>query len=377
MGRKKQGKADYKGYSKPRDRKGWIIQWTDEHGKRKRKTVDVETESEAKARWAAEVARVAEIREKGFTQTPVVETFTEFSKEFLRHQKNRIADKVSKGRLSQAEYDRQEGIVEKHLIPHFGAMQMANVRRADVIDYVNRRMGDVSDGTILKERNVLRRLFNLAVEKEKMFQNPAAGPALRSHLPSQPEGRVRYLSKDEWRAVIAACAIEPTADDLEPVQWLQQFVALSLSLGTRRGELMAVTVGDIDFQRGVVNLKKTKTGKSRDVPLNDLARSVLASMEIEKRPKKSVLWPMVTPEQVSMKFIRACRAAGVEDFSLHDLRHTAASWLRMKGADLHDVQAFLGHADPRMTTRYAHLSPAHLADTASKLDGLFALPAPE
>lgn len=57
--------------------------------------------------------------------------------------------------------------------------------------------------------------------------------------------------------------------------------------------------------------------------VNDLARMVLASMQIEKRPKKSVLWPGVTPEQVSMKFIPACRDAGVEDFSLHDLRQHA------------------------------------------------------
>lgn len=56
-----------------------------------------------------------------------------------------------------------------------------------------------------------------------------------------------------------------------------------------------------------------------------------------------------------MRFIRACRDAGIEDFSFHDLRHTYASHLGMKGADLDDIRCLLGHADLRMTIRYAHL----------------------
>jgi site-specific recombinase XerD len=78
-----------------------------------------------------------------------------------------------------------------------------------------------------------------------------------------------------------------------------------------------------------------------------------------------------------MRFIRACRAAGVEDFSLHDLRHTYASHLKMNGADLYDIQKLLGHSDPRMTQRYAHLGQDHLDAAASRLDGVLSLPAPE
>jgi integrase len=77
-----------------------------------------------------------------------------------------------------------------------------------------------------------------------------------------------------------------------------------------------------------------------------------------------------------MKFIRACRDAGVEDFSIHDLRHCHASWLRMQGADLLDIKDLLGHADLRMTARYAHLSQAHLVEASARLNGVFSLPAP-
>src|SRR6266446_1437666 len=62
--------------------------------------------------------------------------------------------------------------------------------------------------------------------------------------------------------------------------------------------------------------------------------------------------------------------AGLQDFRFHDLRHTAASHLIMRGASLSDVKEILGHADLKMTMRYAHLSPAHLRGAVDRLDGL-------
>jgi site-specific recombinase XerD len=55
----------------------------------------------------------------------------------------------------------------------------------------------------------------------------------------------------------------------------------------------------------------------------------------------------------------------------YDLRHTAASWLRMKGADIHTVALLLGHKDLRMAARYQHLSPMFLADAVGQLDKTF------
>ena len=74
-----------------------------------------------------------------------------------------------------------------------------------------------------------------------------------------------------------------------------------------------------------------------------------------------------------MTFLRICKRLGIEDFRFHDLRHTAASWLRMQGADIHTVALLLGHKDLRMAARYQHLSPTFLADAVSKLDSAYAL----
>jgi integrase len=86
----------------------------------------------------------------------------------------------------------------------------------------------------------------------------------------------------------------------------------------------------------------------------------------------------VTPEEVSMTFMRACRAAGIADFRFHDLRHTAAAWLRQKGVQLDLIQKQLGHKDLRMTSRYAHVATEQVRDAVNSLDSLLStLKAPE
>jgi site-specific recombinase XerD len=66
---------------------------------------------------------------------------------------------------------------------------------------------------------------------------------------------------------------------------------------------------------------------------------------------------------------RGLKAAGVtRHIRFHDLRHTAASHLVMAGVDLRTVGAILGHKDPKVTQRYAHLAPEHLKEAMEKLD---------
>jgi len=366
------------GISEPSDRPGFIIQWKNAEGKRKRRTIKTVNIEDARSSLAAEKMKVEEAIKFG-RPLPSEDSFAEFADEFLKFQKRRIAPYSAKGRITAAEFNRQESIVEKHLVPFFGEKKLASIRKPDVIDYINRRMGEVSDGTVIKERNVLRRLFNIAIDKERIVANPADGRNLREHMPQHPEGRVRWLEKDEWEKVFRACYIAPTddKDKPEPEQWLQSAAGLALALGARRGELLNAAVPDIDLIRGVVALRRTKNGKVRHIPINDLAQMVFVAMGIAERKQQKDRGPLfrgITSEQLSMKFIRACREAGVEDFSFHDLRHCNASWLRMRGADLHDVQVLLGHSDPRMSARYAHLSQKHLMEASARLNGVFALP---
>ena len=73
-------------------------------------------------------------------------------------------------------------------------------------------------------------------------------------------------------------------------------------------------------------------------------------------------------ERYPAPFDRACAGAGLIDFHFHDLRHTFASWLMMRGVPLATVSNLLGHTSPTMTLRYAHLSPKHLTSAVRVLD---------
>ncbi len=348
-------------YTRP-DAAGYWGSWTSADGRRIRRRFDVATLQQAKDALAAEKLKVEEAIKFG---KPLLSeaTFATFADEFLNHQERRIASKVAKGKLSKAEYARQKGIVELHLKSFFGKMRLATIRRKDVAAYINSRMGEVGDGTIIKEVNTLKRLFNIAIEGEKILVNPAN----RAPVPKAPEGRVRYLSAEELGKVLRACP-----------EWLRPIAGLAVATGMRRGEMLRIRWEDVSIPRREIRLRHTKSGKERPALINDLAMQVLTSMGAGTHKLRGLLFPGVTPEQVTVAFIRACEDAGVSDFSLHDLRHHYASMLRMNNVDLHTLQKLLGHSDPRMTDRYAHLSQSFLLDAAKQLDGVVSLtPAPE
>jgi integrase len=87
------------------------------------------------------------------------------------------------------------------------------------------------------------------------------------------------------------------------------------------------------------------------------------------REARALVFPRIRPEWLSVAFRRLCLSLRIEDFHFHDLRHTAASWMRMAGADIHTVALLLGHKDLRMAARYQHLAPDFLAGAVGKLDG--------
>ena len=140
----------------------------------------------------------------------------------------------------------------------------------------------------------------------------------------------------------------------------------------RRSEILGLRWLDVDLNNVRLMLPQTKNGDGRIVYLNKLAIGVLDSLKDvgQPEPTRTVFW-RITPHQVSVAFARVCRRLKIADFRFHDLRHTAASWLRMQGADIHTVAQLLGHKDLRMAARYQHLSPSFLWEAVSRLDGVF------
>ncbi|MBV9572587.1 MAG: site-specific integrase, partial [Acidobacteriales bacterium] len=155
---------------------------------------------------------------------------------------------------------------------------------------------------------------------------------------------------------------------------LRPIVILAVSTGMRRSEVLGLRWLDVDLLNGRILLPQTKNGDGRIVYLNRSAAATLSSAALNRRNATDPVFDGITPGQVSVAFVRLCRTRNVLDFRFHDLRHTAASWLRMQGADIHTVAQLLGHKDLRMAARYQHLSPAFLAEAVNRLDSAFQLP---
>jgi integrase len=281
--------------------------------------------------------------------------------------------------------ERWFGILDKYLIPAFpGALRA--ITAADAEAYLRQRRtpekcprcdgkGKVSTGrrnereslaclrckgakeiapspsTLNREVTVLKHITRRAVVWEYLSRNPfldsqggvlAGLKALR-----EPGGRTRFLNLDEIDRLLATC---------EPVPYLKAFATVALNTGMRRNEILSLTRKSIDWQNRTAALTETKNGEARQVYLNDAALEVLKALPPRLDGR---LFPLHA-NQVSVAFMRAVRRAGIEDFRLHDCRHTFASYQAMAGIQARGLQTLLGHRDGRMTARYSHLSDAYL-----------------
>jgi integrase len=340
---------------KARDRDGvfirkgcYYISFVDAQGRRKQRKVSASTLTQARDLRNAETARAEKARTLGYAP-PAKDTFLEIVPRYLNHQH---------ARLTASAYERTRGIVEGHLKDSFGPVRLADIRRGHVEQYVTERSGEVSPGTVIRELNVLKHLLNCAVGWEKIPVNHAHGV----RPPKDRAGRLRYLQPTELVAVLVECP-----------QWLRPIAGLLAFTGMRRSELLGLRWLDVDRQGGRIILPQTKNGSGRTVWLDELALQTLAMLpQNGSKPTDRIFTgEQISPENVSLAFLRACRRVGIADFRLHDLRHTAASWLRMQGADIGTVADLLGHKDLRMAKRYQHLSPNFLRAAVRGLDTAF------
>ncbi len=130
---------------------------------------------------------------------------------------------------------------------------------------------------------------------------------------------------------------------------------------------------DIDFDRGIITLVRTKNGDRRIIPLTDevvviFKGCITFGEHVEEMVFKSQR-NKINKQKVSIReaFENAVKRAEIQNFRFHDLRHTAASYMAMAGATQGELMAILGHRSPAMTRRYAHYSQQHLTKVLERV----------
>ncbi len=197
----------------------------------------------------------------------------------------------------------------------------------------------------------LRHLLRLAHEEWEVL---SAAPRVR--LEREPQGRLRWLEPDEEARLLEACGKSKNRE-------LASVVTVALETGLRKSELLGLTWDRVDMSRGVLRLEVTKSGRRREVPMRQVVYDVLVALPGSREGR------MFRTQSVRNAFESAVKAAKLDDFHFHDARHHFASWFMMRGGSPQELKEILGHADIKMTLRYAHLSPAHLRSAMLRTEG--------
>lgn len=319
----------------------WWIRFAGSTGRLRREVAG--TKSAAKQLYQMRKATVLQGQKLPHTLKARPVTFRELSKVTLEYS---VVHKKSAS-------DDQERM--KVLVDWFGDTPAESLRPQDI---QKRLLAEAKErewkpATVNRYRALMSLLYRLAVDNGTVPDNPVRKVRRRR----EDSGVIRYLSAEEEKRLREV--IEPT----NPQRWA--VVQLALNTGMRAGEQWGLRWKDVSLepQHRQLALYKTKNGSTRHVPLNAYALEALATLEAPGKPNARVV-----PQQSYRGWFEiALRAAKVEDFHWHCLRHTFASRLVMAGVDLRTVAELLGHKSLQMTMRYAHLAPEHKAAAVDKL----------
>jgi integrase len=202
----------------------------------------------------------------------------------------------------------------------------------------------------------LRQVLNISVMKGKLSQNPVT----QLKMFKEPKGRTRFLIPDEEAKLIKALGPRFGA--------CARFAILT---GLRQKEQFGLQWKDVDMERGLLTLMATKSGDVQYAPLNQEAQAFLESLDTWQSSKW--VFPSqnpathVDPTKVRRKYRKAVKLAGIPWVTWHDLRHTFASRLAMRGVPLATIAALLRHSTTCLVKRYAHLSPAYLKEAVEEV----------
>ncbi len=209
---------------------------------------------------------------------------------------------------------------------------------------------------------LLKRMFNVAIEEGYAEENPVTKVKLYSEKDTQKE---RILSEAEEKKLLEACS-----DHLKPI------IAVALNTGMRRAEILNLQWSQVDFKARRIKVERTKSGRVRYIPMNEPLLSELCRLKSGGGQSPHVFTnPRTGKQYIDMKtsFKGACRRANIEGLRFHDLRHTFASRLVEKGADIETVRNLLGHHSITITQRYTHSTDDRKRSAvellSSKVDG--------
>jgi integrase len=313
------------------------------NGRRIRKSTGTRNKKEAE-----KIAEVMESKARldHALDRPQTRTFEEVMEQFLSYSKE-----------NKRSYNKD---VERAntLKTYFKKCTVNELKREDIRSYIAKRQKSVSNSTINRELSLFSAAINYCNNQlEWQLPNKITGQKLK-----EPSGRVRWITREEAKQLIAA-AEQSKAD------YLTDFIKLGLNTGMRVNEILSLTWDNVDLKNKLIVLEETKSGKRESIPLNQSAYTLL----VNRKQQNATRYVFSNKQgerigSVKKAFKTACVAAGINNFRMHDMRHTCAAWLVTKGVPLIVVRDLLRHSNIKTTEIYAHLAPETVRNGVNQLD---------
>lgn len=266
--------------------------------------------------------------------------------------------------------------VEQHLKwwqEQLGNRQLTDVTAKEIAECRDRLLKEPTHqnknrapATVVRYLSSLSSLFETAIKEWHWIEK---NPVKLIRKPTVSNARTRFLTEEECKKLLACCK-----ESRNP--YLYSIVVIALSTGMRRGEILGIRWQDVDFEKKLVILPKTKNGSIRYVPIVGIAFQILKNLAEEETilDTSHHVFPGLNLERnldIRTAWLFALKRAGIKSFNFHDLRHSCASFLAMSGATQRDIAEILGHRDMRMTHRYSHLTQNHIAETLERANEKF------
>ena len=301
--------------------------------------------------------------------------------------------KMIKASVEETTYNGYKGVVNGRLSDYFSdkKITLQDIKPKHIQEFYQYLLDEGLSGNTVKHYHAnIRKALQYAMKTDIILSNPAD----KVDLPKIEEYKPKFYTSDEVKTLLN----EVLGTKLEIPVMIDCFY------GFRRSEVIGLKWSAVDFEKDTITINhtitqsngkliirdKTKTKSSkRTLPLEPIVKSFLLELK-EKQEKNKELCGnsynqdyleyicvddggnIIRPDYVTETFLKLLKKKNLKIIRFHDLRHTCASILLKNGANMKEIQAWLGHSNYNTTANlYAHLDTSSVNDVGKVITNVF------
>jgi integrase len=220
----------------------------------------------------------------------------------------------------------------------------------------------VSGATVNREVELLRRIVNKCASNEWDYATVEVD--WQRHLLEESDGNTRWLTRQQVDRILAVSAAHMKAP-----------LITAICTGLRAQNVMQLDWSEIDMQARMITVRiksKKPRGRELSIPIAQPLFLELANLGPKDAGRVFMYRGRPIKTDVRHAWLTALKKAKIAThYTWHDLRHTAASWMRQRKVPIDIVQKILGHTDIKSTMRYAHIGEESHLEAVTAISDVF------